>query len=113
MVGVPILLLAVLWSLTPEDHAPAAPGAATNRPVLSAEAIHAPATIAPHQEPSATDSGLSWVTALRTVVSVAVVVGLIVVSARGLKHLMARTGHLPGTSGALKVLETTYVPSPN
>ena len=110
---VPILLAAVLWSLTPEDRAPAATGASTNRPVLSADAPSAQATVAPHQEPRPPDAGLSWVTAFRTIVSVAVVVGLILVSARGLRHVMARSGQLPGAGGALKVLDTTYLPSPN
>ena len=116
LLTVPLLLAAVLWSLTPEEPAPAVPGAATNRPVLSADAARTsdgPATIAPHQEPSAPASALSWVTALRTIVSVGVVIGLIVASARALKHVMARAGQLPGASGALKVLDTTYLPSPN
>jgi flagellar biogenesis protein FliO len=113
IVCVPLLLAAVLWSLTPEDPAPASPGAAPNRPVLSADSPAALATIAPHQEPRAADSGLSWVTALRTIVSIVVVVGLIVLSARGLKHVLSNAGQLPGASGNLKVLDTTYLPSPN
>ena len=113
LLTIPLLLAAVLWSLTPEEPVPAAPSAATNRPVLSADAPSAQATIAPHQEPRPADQGLSWVTALRTIVSVGVVVALIIVSARALKHVMARSGQLPGAGGALKVLDTTYLPSPN
>ena len=111
LLTVPVLLAAVLWSLVPEDTTPAVP--ATNRPVLTADAPSAQATIAPHEEPRSEVTGLSWVSALRTIVSVAVVIGLIFASARGLKYFMATSGQLPGASTSLKVIDTTYLPSPN
>jgi flagellar biogenesis protein FliO len=50
---------------------------------------------------------------MRTIVSVGVVLALIVVSARGLKHVMANAGQLPGGATSLRVIETTFLPSPN
>ncbi|MGH9152145.1 MAG: flagellar biosynthetic protein FliO, partial [Acidimicrobiales bacterium] len=69
--------------------------------------------LAPHQEPRPSEAGLSWTTALRTLVSIAVVLVLIVVCARVLKYFMATAGQ-PGPSGAaVRVLETVHVPAPS
>lgn len=112
LVTVPVLAAAIFWSAIPDGPA-AGDAAPSNRPVLATDAPSAQATVAPHHEPRSTDTGLTWVSALRTLVSVAVVLGLIVVSAKGLKHVIANAGQLPGAAGALKVLATSYLPSPN
>ena len=111
LLTLPVLLAAVLWSLVPQDTTP--PSVTPNRPVLTADSPAAQATIAPHQEPRQEETGLSWVSALRTIVSVVVVVGLIVLSARALKYFLANSGQLPGASTSLRVVDTTYLPSPN
>ena len=106
LVTVPFLALAILWSAVPDGGTPPPSAAPTNRPVLASGTPVAVATLAPHEEPRAVESGLTWVAALRTIVSVGIVLGLIVAAARGLKYFMATTGQLPGTGGSLKVLET-------
>jgi flagellar biogenesis protein FliO len=139
LIAVPLLALAALWSAAPGDI-PATPtagnrlalpaatsgtgstastgsadgtsGAVPVAPGASSQAAPA-ATLTPHQEPRPMDGGLSWGTALRTVVSLGAVLALILVSARGLKHVMAATGQLPGGSAHLKVLETTHIPAPS
>ncbi len=105
LVTVPVLAIAVLWSVVPDGTAPPSSAVASNRPVLTSGAPAAAATVA--------QSGLTWVSALRTLVSVGVVLALIVASARGLKYFMASSGQLPGSTGTLKVVETTYLPSPS
>ena len=113
LVTVPVLAIAVLWSVVPDGTAPPSSAVASNRPVLASGAPAAAATVAPHEEPTVAQSGLTWVSALRTLVSVGVVLALIVASARGLKYFMASSGQLPGSTGTLKVVETTYLPSPS
>jgi flagellar biogenesis protein FliO len=114
LVVAPVLALAVLWSVIPDDSAvPPAGVAPGNQPVLTSGTPATGSVLTPHEEPRAAQNGLTWVSALRTIVSVGVVLALIVVSARGLKHFMANAGQLPGEGAGLKVLETTYLPSPN
>ena len=113
LVTVPILAIALLWSVVPDGTTPPASVVTGTRPVLTSGAPAAAATVAPHEEPTVAQTGLTWVSALRTLVSVGVVLALIVVSAKGLKYFMASAGKLPGNTGTLKVLETTYLPSPS
>jgi flagellar biogenesis protein FliO len=138
LLAVPLLLAAVLWSAWPGSGSSTAdPG---NRPVLAREtspagialatppsgqirslaanAAGTPASaaapiLAPHQEPRPVDGGLSWGTALRTLFSVAVVVILIVLCGRLLRHFMANAVQ-PAASGAhIRVVETAYIPAPS
>jgi flagellar biogenesis protein FliO len=93
------------------------PGAASagvpSNPALAPGVGAAQATVAVHQEPGEVDSSLSWTTLLRTLVSIVVVIGLILLSARGLKYFMATQGHTPGIGANVRVVETTYVPAPS
>lgn len=118
MVAVPLLVGALLWSLSPTaSDSPVVPAAratpgvtGTAAPANGATTV---STLTPHQEPRMADDGLSWGTGLRALVSLGVVLGLIVLSARGVKRLALTTGQTAGVGGTVRVVETTYVPAPN
>lgn len=121
MVAVPLLAAALVWSFTPSGSG--TPALAPSRPATHAAelaprdvatgTVAASATLVPHQEPRPAETGLSWGTVLRTLASLAVVLGLIVLSARGLKHFVSTTTQAPGSSTSVRVLETTFVPAPS
>ena len=137
IVGVVLLLAAIAWSSWPSTTSAGSLADTSNRPVLSREDPHAgaaPATpaagapVAPanvpasatqapllpqHQEPQTIDSGMNWATLLRTVFSVAVVIILILISARVLKHFMTTAGQQLGADSAIRILETAHLPAPN
>lgn len=129
LILLPALALALYWSASLSE--PQRPGSASsnNRPVLSREETAAdtrtqattnstsqPAaqpTLAPHVEPRRADADLSWSTLLRTIVSVLVVIGLVLLSARVLKYIVANTTQVTGSESSIKVMETTFVPAPS
>ena len=118
LVTIPVLLLALLWSAVPGNSPRSAdPG---NRPVLSANATTAasatPATgqaLLPHEEPQPVDTGWSWASAIRTLASIAVVIVLILLSAQGLKYLMAGAAQPLRPNQSIRVVETMHLPSPS
>lgn len=133
LVAVPVLVGAVGWAMWQPDDVPA--DVSGNRPVLARQTPAAGAplgqnaaqatpggtstpeagspAVPAHVEPQAAESGFSVGTALRTVVSVVVVVVLIVFSGRFLKYFMANaTGSVPSGKG-IRLLETVHVPAPN
>jgi flagellar biogenesis protein FliO len=89
---------------------------AAERPVLGREATEAMPTVAsgagfltPYQEPTANSSGITWYGALRTFVSVVIVLGLIVVGAQGLRALGVATSSV-ASSNSIRVRETVRLP---
>ena len=129
LLAVPVLLVALFWSALPGGDARSTdPQAAGNRPVLTAlgtpSALVTPTIQAgqatadrpllAHEEPRPADTSLSWPTVLRTLVSIAVVVVLILLSGQGLKYVMAGAAQ-PLRAGAtsLRVVETLHLPSPS
>ena len=119
---VSLFLLGLVWVSIPDDPVPAtsAPARPTvpaaERPVLGREGTDvAPAAgstaafLTPYQEPTANPSSITWYGALRTVVSVVIVLGLIVAGAQGLRALGVATSSV-GSSGSIRVRETVRLP---
>lgn len=117
-----LFLLGLVWVSIPDDPVPAANTAArptvpaAERPVLAREGQEPLPTTAPgagfltpYQEPTANPSGITWYAALRTIVSVAIVLALIVVGAQGLRALGVATS-VSGSSGSIRVRETVRLP---
>jgi flagellar biogenesis protein FliO len=78
----------------------------------SAGATAAPLLL-PHEEPRAADNSFSWGYALRTVLSVGLVIALIVVCGRVLKYFMTAATQPSLLGSSLRVVETTYLPAPS
>lgn len=121
---VALLLLGLVWVSIPDDPVPATNSATrptvpvAERPVLAREGQEPVATavpgagfLTPYQEPTANPSGITWYGALRTIVSVAIVLALIVVGAQGLRALGVATS-ASGASGSIRVRETVRLPIP-
>mgnify|MGYP006278554825 FL=1 len=117
-----LFLLGLVWVSIPDDPVPATSSAArptlpaAERPVLAREGQEPLATTAsgagfltPYQEPTANPSGITWYGALRTIVSVVIVLALIVVGAQGLRALGVATS-VAGSSGSIRVRETVRLP---
>jgi flagellar biogenesis protein FliO len=117
-----LFLLGIVWVSIPDDPVPAANTSsrpavpAAERPVLAREGQEATSTVAPgagfltpYQEPTANPSGITWYSAIRTIVSVAIVLALIVAGAQGLRALGVATSST-GTSGSIRVRETVRLP---
>jgi|GEM_PF-4556387 len=136
-----LLAAAVVWAAWPGSSAVPHPDPAS-RPVLSPDTgpadstaqagsdqesqsgpVEAPAApeaaatatpfLLPHQEPQPAESGLSWTTAVRTVLSLAAVLALIFVCARLLYAFVSAAAPPSPAGRMLRVLETTYLPAPS
>lgn len=116
-----LFLLGLVWVSIPDDAVPVG-GApvrptvvAAERPVLPREGQESPTVAAgagfliPYQEPTANPSGITWYGALRTIVSVAIVLALIVAGAQGLRALGVATS-TTSASGSIRVRETVRLP---
>ncbi len=137
--AVALLAAALLWAAWPGGSPPPHADPAS-RPVLSSDAGAPESTAAagsaqesqdesadvpappeatatpfllPHQEPQPADAGLSWTTAVRTALSLAAVLALIFVCARLLHAFVSATASPSPSGRLLRVLETTYLPSPS
>jgi flagellar biogenesis protein FliO len=102
---------------TTASASPAAPTLSGGAPAASTVQPEQPAAnqpLLPHQEPRPTDAGLDWSTALRTLVSIGVVIVLILLSAQGLKYIMAgATQPLRTANRTINVLESLHLPAPS
>lgn len=137
--AVALLAAALLWAAWP-GGGPSPHADPASRPVLSSDAgapgstaaagsaqenqgesVDVPAPpeatatpfLLPHQEPQPADAGLSWTTAVRTALSLAAVLALIFVCARLLHAFVSATASPSPSGRLLRVLETTYLPSPS
>jgi flagellar biogenesis protein FliO len=117
-----LFLLGLVWVSIPDDAVPSSGATpvrptlpAVERPVLAREGQEVPAVasgagfLTPYQEPTASPSGITWYDAIRTIVSVAIVVALIVAGAQGLRALGVATT-TTGASGSIRVRETVRLP---
>jgi flagellar biogenesis protein FliO len=91
-----------------------AEGTPQDAPVVSSTGVAVQSvqpSLMPHREPQTAE--LSWAIVVRTLVSVGLVIGLIILSARSLKLVVARAGLPAATGTQIKVVETMFLPSPS